>query len=305
MNDDMSGDAPWLQLSIFPGIHDPGSLEDALLAAGAVAVTLEDAEDDPVLEPAPGTTPLWSQTVVTGLFDARTTDIGAIQARLLAELHTGQLPPHRLEPLEDRDWARAWMDNYHPMSFGQRLWVCPSHLTPPQPQAVNVLMDPGMAFGTGTHPSTALCLTWLDSTEVSDRQVIDYGCGSGILAIAAVMLGARHAIAVDIDPQALQATRENAARNRVGDQIEACLPEQVGTVSADIVVANILAGPLLALAPILASRVRPGGRLALAGLLRQHADEVEAGFRQWFGFGPRLQQEDWILLQATRAPADA
>ncbi|NJM13430.1 MAG: 50S ribosomal protein L11 methyltransferase [Synechococcaceae cyanobacterium SM1_2_3] len=292
--------APWLQLTLEAIDHPPEQLEDALLLAGALAVTLEDAGDQPVLEPAPGETPLWAHTRVTGLFDAQT-DIEVIKSQLKRFLHASVLPECRLIPLEERDWVRVWMDNFHPMRFGERLWICPSCQTPPDPAAVNIRLDPGLAFGTGTHPTTALCLEWLDSANLADKIVLDYGCGSGILAIAAAKLGAKQVWAVDIDPQALLASDSNASENEVEDRIELASPAELpAALTVDIVLANILAGVLVRLAPELSRRVQPGGRLVLSGILEQHADAVQAAFSRDFSFGHRQQRDDWMLLEGVR-----
>jgi ribosomal protein L11 methyltransferase len=292
--------APWLQLTLEAIDHPPEQLEDALLLAGALAVTLEDAGDQPVLEPAPGETPLWAHTRVTGLFDAQT-DIEVIKSQLKRFLHAPVLPECRLTPLEERDWVRVWMDNFHPMRFGERLWICPSCQTPPDPAAVNIRLDPGLAFGTGTHPTTALCLEWLDSANLADKIVLDYGCGSGILAIAAAKLGAKQVWAVDIDPQALLASDSNASENEVEDRIELASPAELpAALTVDIVLANILAGVLVRLAPELSRRVQPGGRLVLSGILEQHADAVQAAFSRDFSFGYRQQRDDWMLLEGVR-----
>ena len=292
--------APWLQLTLEAIDHPPEQLEDALLLAGALAVTLEDAGDQPVLEPAPGETPLWAHTRVTGLFDAQT-DIEVIKSQLKRFLHASVLPECRLTPLEERDWVRVWMDNFHPMRFGERLWICPSCQTPPDPAAVNIRLDPGLAFGTGTHPTTALCLEWLDSANLADKIVLDYGCGSGILAIAAAKLGAKQVWAVDIDPQALLASDSNASENEVEDRIELASPAELpAALTVDIVLANILAGVLVRLAPELSRRVQPGGRLVLSGILEQHADAVQAAFSRDFSFGYRQQRDDWMLLEGVR-----
>ena len=298
----MSDDAiaPWLQLTLEALDHAPEQLEDALLHAGALAVTLEDAGDQPVLEPAPGETPLWAHTRITGLFDAQT-DIEVVKKQLRRFLHTSDLPECRLTALEERDWVRAWLDHFHPMRFGRRLWICPTCQTPPDPEAVNIRLDPGLAFGTGAHPSTALCLEWLDSTDLRGQTLLDYGCGSGILAIAAAKLGAQRVWAVDIDPQALMASDDNAAENEVEDRIELADPAELpAALTVDILIANILAGVLIRLAPELALRVKPGGRLALAGILETHADAVQAVFNRDFIFGPRRQREDWVLLEGRR-----
>jgi ribosomal protein L11 methyltransferase len=298
MSDDLT--APWLQLSLEAVDHTTEQLEDALLQAGALAVTLADAGDEPVLEPGPGETPLWTQTRVTGLFDAQT-DIEVIKRHLQCFLHTPILPECRLGQLEERDWVRAWMDDFHPMRFGQRLWICPTAQPPPDPTAVNIHMDPGLAFGTGTHPTTALCLEWLDGANLAEKTVLDYGCGSGILAIAAAKLGARRVWAVDIDPQALLASDDNADENGIEDRIELAAPAELPMMlRVDLLLANILAGVLVRLAPEFARRVKPGGRLVLAGILEQHADAVQAAFTGDFIFEPARQRDDWMLLEGIR-----
>ncbi len=292
--------APWLQLTLEAIDHHPEQLEDALLLAGALAVTLEDGGDQPVLEPAPGETPLWAHTRVTGLFDAQT-DIEVIKSQLRRFLHAPVLPECRLTPLEERDWVRAWMDNFHPMRFGERLWICPSCQMPPDATAVNIRLDPGLAFGTGTHPTTALCLEWLDRADLAYKTVLDYGCGSGILAIAAAKLGAKRVWAVDIDPQALLASDSNASENEVEDRIELAAPAELPAVlTVDILLANILAGVLVRLAPELSQRVKPGGKLVLSGILETHADAVQAAFIRDFSFDPPQQREDWVLLEGIR-----
>lgn len=298
----MSNDAtaPWLQLSLEALDHTPEQLEDALLQAGALAVTLADAGDQSVLEPAPGETPLWAHTCVTGLFDAHT-DIEIVKRQLQSFLHSPILPECRLSRLEERNWVRAWMDNFHPMRFGQRLWICPTAQEPPDPTAVNIRLDPGLAFGTGAHPTTALCLEWLDGADLADRTVLDYGCGSGILAIAAAKLGARRVWAVDIDPQALLASDDNADENGVEDRIELTAPAALPPgLCVDVLLANILAGVLVRLAPEFARRVKPGGCLILSGILEQHAAAVEAAFNHDFAFEPARQREDWVLLEGVR-----
>lgn len=298
MSDDAT--APWLQLTLEAIDHGPEQLEDALLLAGALAVTLEDAGDQPVLEPAPGDMPLWAHTRVTGLFDARI-DIEVVKGQLRRLLHAPILPECRLTALEERDWVRAWMDDFHPMRFGQRLWICPTHCNPPDPAGINVRLDPGLAFGTGTHPTTALCLEWLDGADLVDKTVLDYGCGSGILAIAAAKLGAKRVWAVDIDAQALLASDANADENGVEDRIGLAHPAELpALLSADVLLANILAGVLVQLAPEFGRRVKSGGRLVLSGILEQHADAVQAAFGRDFGFAPLRRREDWVLLDGTR-----
>lgn len=290
----------WLQLDFPLADLDLERLEDAFMAAGAVAVTYKDAADDPVFEPWPGEMPLWQQTRVTGLFPADV-DPGAIRAVLLAALHLERLPEHRLEILEDRDWSREWLKNFKPLQFGRRLWVVPTAYDPPEPDAINLVLDPGLAFGTGTHPTTALCLEWMDAQEFDGATVLDYGCGSGILATAAALLGAAQVIGTDIDPQALTATRDNATRNRVISRVSVCLPEALPAAlsqgSAHFVLANILAGPLVTLAPAMVSCLAPGGRIVLSGLLRGQAAEVADAYR---ALGVTLsidgEREDWVRL---------
>lgn len=298
-----AANTPWLQLTLEAIDHTPEQLEDALLQAGALAVTLADAGDQPVLEPAPGQTPLWEHTCVTGLFDAQT-DIEVVKAQLRRLLHAPIAPECRLNVLEERDWVRAWMDHFHPMRFGRRLWICPTVQSPPEPEAVNIYLDPGLAFGTGTHPTTALCLEWLDSADLADATVLDYGCGSGILAIAAARLGAQQVWAVDIDPQALLASDDNADTNKVAHRIELVYPEALPTeLQVDILVANILAGTLVQLAWEFGRRVKPGGRLILSGILEPHADAVQAAFIHHFQFDSPQLREGWVLLTGTRKPS--
>jgi ribosomal protein L11 methyltransferase len=289
----------WPQLTLEAGRHGPEQLEAALLAAGALAVTLQDAGDQPVLEPAPGATPLWPRVRVTGLFDALT-DKAQVAARVRRLLGGAEALQGRWETLADREWTRAWLDDYRPMSFGRRLWVCPHGQTPSAADAVVVHLDPGLAFGTGTHPTTALCLTWLDGADLRGQDVIDYGCGSGILAIAAAQLGARRVYAVDIDPQALLASAANAAANGVAARVAVSTPDGLRNESADVVIANILANPLMALAPRLNKLLGAQGRLVLAGLLVHQAPAVQTAFAPWFRFTRPWQREEWVLLSGTR-----
>ena len=288
---------PWLQLRITSQRQQAQSIEDGLLDAGALSVTLEDNADQPILEPGLGETPLWDSTRITGLFDA-TIDTQKIDQQLTALLTNTE---SRWELLEDKDWEREWMANYHPIQCGNRLWICPSWQTPPAPEAVNLLLDPGLAFGTGTHPTTFLCLQWLDRLNLQDKHVIDYGCGSGILAIAALLLGAKTATGIDIDPQALTATNDNATRNHIDPvRINTFFPEKSPNETADIVIANILSGPLTELAQTLAALTRPGGLLCLSGIMQSQADIVMQSYAQWFDFDPVASKEEWVRLTAIR-----
>lgn len=290
---------PWLQLSINSTRQSAEAIEDALLDAGAASVTFEDNADEPILEPALGETPLWQQTKVTGLFDAAT-DTAAVIAFLEQQLEQPHIN-HRWSPLEDRDWEREWMKHYQPIQCGDRLWICPSWIAPPMKDAVNLLLDPGLAFGTGTHPTTFLCLQWLDTLDLSGKTVTDYGCGSGILAIATLLLGAQSVNCIDIDPQALIATRDNAQRNGLSEQqTPVFLPEHAPAEATDLVIANILAGPLVSLAPKLAELTKPGGLLCLSGLIETQAEEVMDSYAAWFDFDPPAQQDQWIRLTAVK-----
>ncbi len=287
----------WVQF-IFDSTHDLApALSDHLTECGAGAVTLEDSADQPLYEPGLGETPLWQSTRVIALFPADQ-DSQQIDNMLAHFLSPEPIPHYRVEAIEDKDWEREWMDNFHPIQFGERLWICPSWHTPPDPDATNIMLDPGLAFGTGTHPTTALCLNWLDQADVKDKIVIDYGCGSGILAIAAALLGAKKVIGVDTDPQALKATQENAIRNHVS--IETYLPKNCPDLPADILLANILAGPLTELAPTLASLTLPDADLVLSGILESQAADLSAHYARWFDMQPTVQSEEWIRLNGNR-----
>ncbi|MDL0431198.1 50S ribosomal protein L11 methyltransferase [Marinobacter sp. TBZ242] len=294
---------PWIQLQIPADPDNADQLEDLLMEMGAEAVSMEDAADQPLYEPDPGTTPLWHQTSVTGLFGAER-DIEELCAAVKDAWHqqTQQsLPDIDVTLVEDKDWEREWMDDFKPLRFGERLWIVPSWHDAPDPQAANLLLDPGLAFGTGTHPTTALCLEWLDGHDVSSRQVIDYGCGSGILGLAALLLGADHVIGIDTDPQALEASRENARRNRVEEErLDLFLPADEPDTMADIMLANILAQPLISLAPRLAAKVKPGGDIVLSGILSNQAREVMAAYEPWFIMDEPEQREEWIRLTGRR-----
>jgi len=293
---------PTIQLSLTTDPQHAEAFEDALLAAGALCVTLNDNADQPLFEPGVGETPLWDNTLLCGLFDAET-DMDSVLEQLQQQI--GELPGYKIDILEDKDWVREWMTHYKPMQFGERLWICPSWTPPPNPDAVNLMLDPGLAFGTGTHPTTALCLRWLDAQDLRGKTVIDYGCGSGILAIAALLLGAEHAICVDNDPQALTATRDNAERNHLDlSRLTICLPQHtpvlIGEQKADVFIANILAGPLISLAEKFASLSKPGAPIVLSGILANQASMVSDAYSAWFAMQPATQDEDWVRLNGVR-----
>ncbi|MCX4192600.1 50S ribosomal protein L11 methyltransferase [Methylophaga sp. OBS1] len=285
----------WVQFICHTAPDSAEALSEALSECGAAAVTFEDDADQPIYEPDPGETPLWADTRLTALFDAETSEQSVLD--MLTTL-LPEVPRFRVEAVEDKDWEREWMANFQPIQFGDRLWIVPSWHKAPDEQAVNILLDPGLAFGTGTHATTALCLNWLDQADLKGKFVIDYGCGSGILAIAAALLGAERVIGVDTDPQALEATRENARRN--GVEIEAYLPGNCPDEPCDLLLANILAGPLQNLAPRFANLCKPDTQLVLSGILQSQADEVAESYAPWFTMQPAVSREDWVRLTGVR-----
>jgi ribosomal protein L11 methyltransferase len=292
----------WLQLRLDTNRDNVETLEDLMLATGAVAVTMEDNADQPMLEPGVGETPLWGQIRITGLYpaDANMDDVlDAFPAGLLQQTN------QRVEILEDKDWEREWIKHYQPMQFGQRLWVCPSWLEPPDPGAVNLLLDPGLAFGTGTHPTTDLCLRQLDGMDLDGRTGVDYGCGSGILAVAELKLGATTMLGVDNDPQALAASRDNTQRNSLAaDRLPVALPEDVDqhvwAQRAELVIANILAGPLIDLSTTLLHFLQPGGTLLLSGLLQTQADELCQHYADRIPLQVVGEKDGWVCLRGKR-----
>lgn len=295
----------WLQLILPSSREQAAALEDALLEVGAVSVTLQDNADEPVLEPGVGETPLWSETKVVALF----TEDAAIEIVLATLVAQFDNLTWTLERVEEQAWERAWMADFQPMRFGQRLWVCPSWCEPPDPNGVVLALDPGLAFGTGTHPTTALCLEWLDSIDLKGKTVLDYGCGSGILAIAALLLGAEKAIGVDNDPQALIATHENALRNNIDPQrLLTFTPEQLLSASkqqpsdyiVEVTIANILAAPLQSLAPTLATYTHANGLIALSGILEEQAEAVMESYRTNFAMQPAITKNGWVRLSGVK-----
>jgi|SRR5579862_796200 len=290
-----------LQLSFDLAALDPAVAEGVAFACGASAVSFVDARDDPVFEPAPGEILLWGATRVQCLFPA-SDDVVALQCAVAVSLGV-DVGAIEVRAVPERVWEREWLKHFHALRFGRRLWVCPHHERVDEPGAAVVMLDPGLAFGTGTHPSTALCLEWLDAHPAEHSEtarVIDYGCGSGILALAAVKLGAREAHCFDIDPQALIASADNAAANGIASRVH--IHDSAGTlpVGAEVLLANILAGPLCVLAPRFASLVRPGGALVLAGLMSHEASEVTEAYAPCFhvvGFGER---DGWVCLAGRR-----
>jgi len=291
----------WTEISISVSREATPQAEEALELLGALAITFQDDEDNPVLEPGPGATPLWPTVHVRGLFEEGVEKQPVLAA--LSDVPGADRPENiRWRKVGEQDWERAWMDRFAPMKFGQRLWIVPGGMSiQHDPANIEIQLDPGLAFGTGTHPTTALCLEWLDGTDVTALTVVDYGCGSGILGIAAALKGAARVICVDTDPQALEATTENAARNGVADRVSCQLPAAADCNGVDIVMANILAAPLIDLAPLFTGFLKPGGQLALSGILAEQAEDVRSAY--WPGIGAMSveQKEEWILL-AGQAP---
>jgi len=290
----------WIQLKLNATAKNAEDIGELLMSGGALSATFTDSHDVPIFEPAPGETRLWGDTDITGLYEADTDMQPVLQALRKSPLISENFN-YKIEQLEDKDWEREWMDNFHPMKFGERLWICPSWKPVPDENAVNVMLDPGLAFGTGTHPTTALCLAWLDGQDLQDKVIIDFGCGSGILAIAALKLGAKRVIGIDIDPQAITASRDNAQRNNVSDQLELYLPNDLPEgILADVLVANILAGPLRELSTNIEALVKKGGALALSGILEPQAAELIAVYGQWFKMDPAVVKEEWARLSGVK-----
>jgi ribosomal protein L11 methyltransferase len=290
----------WLRLRFRVGRALAEMLGEALEEAGAIAVSIEGRDDEHILQAATEEAALWEDCAVSGLF-AGDTDLPALVQILRERISPASLPEPTLEPLADSDWAESWKAHYHPFLVAPGVWICPSWLPPPDPAAITLRLDPGMAFGTGEHPTTALCLTWLTEQPLAGKTVLDYGTGSGILAMAALKLGAARATGVDIDPKAVEIARENLALNDLADRFTAGTPEEnPAGFRADIVLANILANPLRELAPRLAALVKPGGKLALAGMLAEQADEVAAAYAGAFDLHTRRERHGWTLLAGTR-----
>lgn len=276
------------------------AIEHVLLEFGAIAITLQDAADQPLLEPAPGEHPLWSSMTITSLFSTPI-DVDALRATLGKALSEDRGFQLNLERVADKDWTQAWKAGFKPMRFGRRLWIVPSWQSFGEANAVVVILDPGLAFGTGTHPSTALCLRWLDANPPEAANLVDYGCGSGVLSIAALKLGAQHVWAVDIDSQALLATRENAQKNTITpDCVEIAHPDRLPNLQADLLIANILSVTLIELSQRIASTVKPAGTLVLSGILADQAETVMNAYANHFEMRSVLSEDGWVLLEGQR-----
>jgi ribosomal protein L11 methyltransferase len=293
----------WRQFVMDLETLNPDTVEAIFDRHGACSITLTDAGDKPVLEPAPGETPLWPEMRITGLFSADA-NLDELRSDLLQSLAIDVLPAYETCDLEDRDWEREWLKDFGPMKFGSRLWICPGDSTIDEQDAVVVRLDPGLAFGTGTHPTTGLCLEWLDGLDLDATSMLDYGCGSGVLAIAAVLLGSEQVVAMDIDPQAVTATNDNAARNNVDKMLKVVGAASDVSGTFDVVVANILAGPLIELAESIAEHVKDGCMLALSGILSEQINDVLGAYRPWIEFDEPACREQggqtWARLTGRR-----
>jgi ribosomal protein L11 methyltransferase len=290
----------WWQFSLDCRAAELEQVEDLMASLGALSISIRDAADEPIYEPLPGTTPVWQESVVTATFDAAS-DPDELQTRIAAALPSRLKPGLRRGSLQDRDWEQTYRQHFKPLRCAPGLWIVPSWTEPPDKDAVVVRLDPGLAFGTGTHPTTALCLGWLADHPPTGERVIDYGCGSGILAIAACKLGARQVLAIDIDAQALEACAANRQRNEIGeDRLRISAPHDAGPGVADLLIANILAAPLIELAPRFAGMLRGGGRILLSGLLESQLEDIQSAYRGHFEFEAASRCDEWVCVAGTR-----
>lgn len=291
---------PWWQFSITCHASELEQVESLLLDLGALSLSLADAGDEPIYEPLPGDNPVWQNSVVTGMFDPGI-DHEALYQRLLGALPSQLVDQVRQKSLQEQDWEEVYKQHFKPIHCSGNLWIVPSWCEPPDPGATNIRLDPGMAFGTGGHATTALCLAWLGEQDITGYSVIDYGCGSGILAIAACQLGAAVVSAVDIDPQALRASEANARTNRVDSRrMKVSLPEELQSDKVDLLMANILSGPLIAFAPRFAGLIKPGGQILLSGILKTQLADIQLAYQPWFDLDPVAVREDWARVSGMR-----
>lgn len=301
-NGDLFLNDDYLQVKISATKQQAESVEDALLGLGALSCTFEDATDTPIHEPAPGTTPLWNEVEITGLFTA-SSDGELLAGLLVREINGLSREDIALNALQGCDWERAWMDDFKPIQINDSVWVVPSFCVAPNENATNIMIDPGLAFGSGTHATTALCLKWLGRLQLTNKTVIDYGCGSGILSVAAAMLGARRVFAYDIDSQALLATRENAQRNNVTESIEICTHDRDLPGGVDVIVANILLKPLLDLPARFATLLADGGRVGMSGVLSEQVATLASAYAPIFVHCETELEEQWVLYSAKKEMA--
>ncbi|WP_086930948.1 50S ribosomal protein L11 methyltransferase [Agarilytica rhodophyticola] len=290
---------PWLQLRVNTQRDDVPSVETAMTSNGALSVTFEDNADQPIFEPELGETPLWNETCVTGLFDAAI-ETHDVQDKITHQCGVGDDACH-WQILEDKDWQREWMKHFSPLQCSANFWICPSWIAPPKPEAINLMLDPGLAFGTGTHPTTFMCLKWVAECNISNKDVVDYGCGSGILGIAALLHGAKSVTGIDIDPQALIASQENAKRNNLDKELfPVYFPDKCPTEKTDIVLANILAGPLVELAPALVSLLKTGGKICLSGILKSQQQAIIDTYSHHVTIDKIDEKDEWVCIVGTK-----
>ncbi len=294
----------WQQLSLTCRSEQLAQIEELLTELGALSISLRDAGDEPIYEPLPGDNPVWRESIVTATF-AGDCDTESIAQMLAARLPSGLAQSITRDSFRDRDWEQSYRQHFRPIQCAPGLWIVPSWTDPPDPDATIVRLDPGLAFGTGGHPTTALCLGWLAEQRLDGLELIDFGCGSGILAIAAIKLGARRVQAVDIDPQALDACKSNMSMNAIEPQrIPTCLPRELGDNAVDLLMANILAGPLIELLQRFAGLVRPGGKILLSGILRSQQEEIQSAYNRYFELEPARQRDEWVCLGGKRREID-
>lgn len=289
----------WHQISVVSNAAAASDISDFFSELGAVSVTFMSAAAKPVYEPNIGETKIWEQTKTIALFELNAAP-ETIETQLFENFSNNILYNWHSEILQDQVWERAWMEHFQPMKFGTRLWVYPSGQEQSKPGTVSLILDPGLAFGTGTHATTALCLQWLAENDVRDKTIIDFGCGSGILAVAAILLGAKEAHAIDIDLQALSATRDNAQKNKVSAKIKTYLPEEFTPFAADLVLANILAKPLIDLSDNIRKLVRKKGQIVLSGILNEQADSVSTCYQTYFDMNSATTQKEWCRLDGIK-----
>lgn len=289
----------WLQVELVLDQTDPIPAEQALFLAGATSVELRDAADNPIFEPLPGTTPIWPQVVIRALFKGDT-EPTTIRVAMAAAMGPDNLPDLRFRTIPERDWVAEWQQSQAPLKISGNFWICPPGADCPDPEAISIELEPGLAFGTGSHPTTALCLEWLAARPSFDEPLLDFGCGSGILSVAAAALGTRQILAVDIDRQALKATAANAEKNHVLSCIEIRQPDQIPPDSKfSRIVANILSGTLIELADLMKTMALQGTQIALSGILSHQVGEVSEAYNDWVEFGPTILRDDWALLTGT------
>jgi ribosomal protein L11 methyltransferase len=290
----------WRQLSLTCQANQLAEVEDLLMELGALSISLSDAGDEPIYEPLPGDNPIWPESIVSATF-AEDSDPEQIAQLLMARLPAGLTQSVKHDSFQDRDWQQAYRQHFKPLQCAPSLWIVPSWIEPPDPQATIVQLDPGLAFGTGSHPTTALCLAWLAEQQLENLELIDFGCGSGILAIAAIKLGAGRVLAVDIDQQALDACQSNMEMNAITNrQIQVSLPEAMAADRVDLLMANILSGPLVELSSRFADLVKPDGKIVLSGILISQLQDIKSAYRELFELGPERVDGEWVCIGGSR-----